>query len=82
MAVPKATGLPIFDGPVKSQKSIVFVILASAGIQGYPSLMDSRVRGSGGLRDFSRKHHVKLSLAGIYAPLNLEEDINECRKIR
>jgi len=42
------------DAHVKSQKAPVIVIPANAGIQGNQSLLDSRVRGSDGLRDFLR----------------------------
>jgi hypothetical protein len=44
------------DEFVKSQKAPVIVIPANAGIQGNQSLLDSRVRGSDGLRDFLRDH--------------------------
>ena len=36
----------------------VFVIPAKAGIQGNPSLLDSRIRGSDGLGDFLRDHQT------------------------
>jgi hypothetical protein len=44
------------DEFAKSQKSLVSVIPAKAGIQGNQSLLDSRVRGSDDLRDFLRDH--------------------------
>jgi len=49
---------PNFDEFVKSQKSLVFVIPAKAGIQGNQSLLDSRVRGSDGLGDFLRDQQI------------------------
>jgi len=59
-----------FNEFVKSQKSPVFVIPAKAGIQGNPSLLDSRspigvedkLRGSDGLGDFLRNHHYLISI--------------------
>jgi hypothetical protein len=44
------------DGLVKSQKPLVLVIPAQAGIQSFRALLDSRLRGSDGLKDFLRVH--------------------------
>jgi len=45
-----------FDEFVKSHESSVFVIPEKAGIQETQPLVDSRVRGSDGHRDFLRSH--------------------------
>ena len=63
--IPSLAGLRVveiwnskLDKLVKSQKSLVFVIPANAGIQGNQSLLDSRFRGSDGLGDFLRDHQT------------------------
>ncbi len=43
---------------VKSQKLPVFVIPAKAGIQGNPSLLDSRIRRRDGLGAVLRDHQT------------------------
>jgi len=49
-----------FDEFVKNQKSSLFVIPAKAGIQGNQPLVDSRFRGSDGLRDFLQNHQISI----------------------
>jgi hypothetical protein len=48
-----------FDGFVKSPKTLFSVIPADAGIQSLQGLLDSRLRGSDGLGDFSRGHRFQ-----------------------
>jgi hypothetical protein len=45
-----------FDAFVKSQKPPFSVIPAQAGIQYFPTFLDSRLRGSDGYEDFLRDH--------------------------
>jgi len=47
----------MIDELVKSRKAPVIVIPVKTGIQGNQVLMDSRFRGSDGLKDFLRDHH-------------------------
>ena len=57
--------IPNLDGPVKSQKSSVFVIPANAGIQDYQAFMDPRFRGGDGLGDFLRIHQILKVIQGF-----------------